>query len=348
MTKSLRAELDKRRQTEITSKESELKDYEKLLPAQAAFWESKNNPGDTKTTWVPVEVQELSATGESKLARENDGSILSSGSKGISDYLILARSQLTNITGVMLEVLPDDRLPKFGPGRNDDGSFVVSEIELSWAPGTNAPDTAAKFADARADFSQNDFAVGQAIDGKVYTGRNGWAIGGAPSVQRHTATFKLEDPLVSTNGVSVRFTLQQHYGENLLLGRFRLYVTTSEDPLDFGMPEAVVQAARAPSGQRKPEQVAAIVDLYRSFDAEFWKRRQAVAKASEPLPADPKFTELQQALTKAEEPLHLDPRLVQLREDAVTSTRQLDNKRLVVVQDLTWALINSAGFLFNH
>jgi hypothetical protein len=348
MTKSLKAELEKHRQIEITNKESELKDYEKLLPAQAAFWETKNNPGDTKTTWVPVDIQDASATGDSKLARENDGSIFASGSKGISDYLILARSQLTNITGVMLEVLPDDRLPKFGPGRNDDGNFVLSEIELSWAKGTNAPDTSAKFADARADFSQNDFSVGQAIDGKVYTGRNGWGIGGATSLQRHTATFKLEDPLVSTNGVTVRFNLQQHYGESLLLGRFRLYFTTSEDPLDFGMPESVVQAARAPAGKRKPEQAAAIVDFYRSFDVEFWKRRQAVAKASEPLPADPKFTELQQALSKAEEPIHLDPRFVQLREDAVTSSHQLENKRLVVVQDLTWALINSAGFLFNH
>jgi hypothetical protein len=148
--------------------------------------------------------------------------------------------------------------------------------------------------------------------------------------------------------VTVRFNLQQHYGDNLLLGRFRLYVTTSEDPLDFGMPEAVVQAARAPAGQRKPEQAAAIFEYYRYTDAEFWKRRQAAAKAAEPLPEDPKFTELQLALTKAQEPVHLDPRLVQLRDDAVTSAKQSANKRLVVVQDLTWALINSSGFLFNH
>jgi hypothetical protein len=348
MTKSLKAELEKRRQAEITSKEGELKDYEKLLPAQAAFWETKNNPGDTKTTWVPPDILSVSATGESKLARENDGSIFASGGKGASDYLILARSQLTNITGVMVETLLDDRLPKFGPGRNDDGNFVLSELELSWASGTNAPDTGAKFADAKADVSQKDFAVGQAIDGKVYTGRNGWAIGDEAPLQHHTATFKLEDPIVSTNGVTVRFNLEQHYGDNMLLGRFRLYLTTGDDPLDFGIPDSVVQAARAPAGQRKPEQAAAIFEYYRSTDTEFWKRRQAVAKASEPLPADPKFTELQQALTKAEEPIHLDPRFVQLREDAVTSAHQMENKRLVVVQDLTWALINSSGFLFNH
>ena len=348
MTKSLKAELEKRRQNEIDTKKTELKEYEKLLPAEAAFWETKNNPADAKTTWIPLEVQQISATGESKLARESDGSIFASGSKGSSDYLILGRSQLTNITGVMLEVLPDDRLPKLGPGRNDDGNFVLSELELSWAAGTNAPDTTARFSEARADYSQNDFNVSQAIDGKVYTGRNGWGIGGTPSVQRHTATFKLEDPMTGTNGVTVRFNLQQHYGENLLLGRFRLYVTGSEDPLDFGMPEPVVQAARAEAGHRKPEQAAAIIDYYRGIDAEFWRRRQAIANASEPLPADPKLTELQQALSKAEEPIHLDPQFVQLRDDAKTSEEQMKNKRLVAVQDLTWALINSAGFLFNH
>ncbi|NOS71924.1 MAG: hypothetical protein HOP33_18585, partial [Verrucomicrobia bacterium] len=52
--------------------------------------------------------------------------------------------------------------------------------------------------------------------------------------------------------------------------------------------------------------------------------------------------------TQAEEPIRLDPYLVQLREDAKASGRQNENKRLTVVQDLTWALINSPGFLFNH
>src|SRR5207245_11293480 len=55
MTKSLRTELDKRRQSEITLSQGDLKDYEKLLPAHAALWETKYNPADAKTTWVMVE-----------------------------------------------------------------------------------------------------------------------------------------------------------------------------------------------------------------------------------------------------------------------------------------------------
>ena len=348
MTKTLRAELDKRRQSEMDLTQRELKEYEKLLPAQAAFWESKNNPSEPKTTWVRVEAKRASATGKVKLARHDDGSITSSGGKSPSDYTIVAASSLDKITGVMLETLPDEKLPRFGPGRAPDGNFVLSEIELKWGAGTNAPDMPAKFADARADFSQTDYSVKQAIDGKVEAGVNGWAVAGAPGVQRHTAMFKLEQPIASTNGAKVQIVLKQQFGEQFLLGHFRLYLTSAEDPLDFGLPEKVVQAARAAAGQRTAEQAADILDFYRYSDSEFWKRRQAYVTASQPLPADPKLTELQKALSKAEEPIHLDPYLVQLRQDAQASGKQRENKRLTVVQDLTWALVNSAGFLFNH
>jgi WD40 repeat protein len=348
MTKSLRAELDKRRQSEIALRDAELKDYEKLLPAQAAFWETRNNPADTKTVWALLEAQKISATSKVKLKRQSDGSITSTNGKSPSDFTIVAASPLTNITGVMLEVLPDESLPQFGPGRQKDGNFVLTEFELNWAAGTNAPDTSVKFVDAKADFSQNDFPVRQAIDGKVEVGQNGWAIGGAPGIQRHTATFKLEQPIASTNGATLRFVLKQRFGETFLIGRFRLYVTTAADPLDFGLPENVVQAARAPAGQRKPEQAAALIDHYRYSDADFWKRKLALTKAAEPLPLDPKLAELQKALAKAEEPIRIDPYLVQLRQDAQASGKQSENKRLTVVQDLAWALINSAGFLFNH
>ncbi len=116
----------------------------------------------------------------------------------------------------------------------------------------------------------------------------------------------------------------------------------------FGYPENVVEAARAPAGERTPEQMLAILDYYRNSDADFWKRKQALVKATEPLATDSKLAQLQNDLKAAQEPIRLDPTLVQLREDAKDSTLQSENKRLTVVQDLTWALVNSPGFLFNH
>ncbi len=109
-TKFLKAELEKRRGQQIGTAERELKDYEKLLPAQAAYWESKNSPEAVKTIWVPADPYELTATGETKLAKQEDKSILASGANGQSEYRLLAHSPLTNITGVLLEVLPGRKL----------------------------------------------------------------------------------------------------------------------------------------------------------------------------------------------------------------------------------------------
>jgi hypothetical protein len=114
------------------------------------------------------------------------------------------------------------------------------------------------------------------------------------------------------------------------------------------MTEKVAQASRAAAGQRTSQQAAAIIDYYRYQDAEFWKRKMAAVKAADPLPKDPKLGELEAVLKNASEPIKLDGYLVQLREDTKASTRQAQNKRLTVVQDLAWALINSSGFLFNH
>ncbi len=278
----------------------------------------------------------------------SDGSLLSTGRLAVADFKIESKTPLKKITGVMLEVLPDDSLPRFGPGRAPDGNFVLTEFEVRWAEGTNTTLTPGKFTDARADFSQQNFAVQSAIDG-VLAGANGWAVSGAPpGALRHTAMFKLDPPIVVTNDLKLEFTMKHNYAPEFLIGRFRLYVTGSDTPLESGLPENLVQAVQSPPGERTAQQSGVIVDFYRNSDAEFWKRKQALADASAPIPTDPKFTALDAALKSAELPIHLDPYLVQLREDAKASTHQNENKRLTVVQDLTWALINSPGFLFNH
>jgi hypothetical protein len=162
------------------------------------------------------------------------------------------------------------------------------------------------------------------------------------------ATFQLEKPITASNGVTVNIKLVQRFGNTLTLGRFRLSVTEADDALEYGAPEKVVEAARAPAGDRSPEQTAAIVEYYRSTDGEFWKRKQALMAARTPLAVDPKLTELQAALNKAEEPIEIDPQLAQMRADYAMCDSQNKNKRLTAVQDLAWALVNSGSFLFNH
>ena len=73
-----------------------------------------------------------------------------------------------------------------------------------------------------------------------------------------------------------------------------------------------------------------------------------MAAAAEPIPPDPALVALEAKVAEAEKPVLDDPALVRLRSDHAASTQQMNNRRLTVIQDLAWALINSPAFFFNH
>jgi hypothetical protein len=50
----------------------------------------------------------------------------------------------------------------------------------------------------------------------------------------------------------------------------------AQDPLDFGIPEQVVEAARATAGKRSPEEATAILDYFRSADAEILETQAGI------------------------------------------------------------------------
>ena len=66
------------------------------------------------------------------------------------------------------------------------------------------------------------------------------------------------------------------------------------------------------------------------------------------MPPDKMLVTLEKRKEELSKPTPDDSRLVQLRDDAKQSTKQLKNIRLTATEDLTWALINSPAFLFNH
>ena len=67
-----------------------------------------------------------------------------------------------------------------------------------------------------------------------------------------------------------------------------------------------------------------------------------------PLPVDPKLKALRDQLEFAKKPVQPDPTLARLRHDLEMSVQQATTRRLTAAQDITWALINSPAFLFNH
>lgn len=337
-------QLDKEQKERIAKATAALKAYEKTLPNALARWEQNLSNG---SSWTVVEASELSATHNAKLQQEKDGAIFVSGPNGKGSYKVVAKTELAGVTGIKLEALTDKRLPSKGPGRAQNGNFVLTEFRVEWSPANNAGQKKkVSLQNAKADFSQTGYDVKTAIDGKEAATGNGWAT--APKFgQTRTAVIETKEDLGP--GI-LTFWLDQKYQDSQhTIGRFRLSLSTSARPLSLnGPPKAIADVLAIPAAKRNPKQKADLLKYFRGVDNEMKKRLEAVANAKKPRPVDPKLTMLRNRLALAEQPLPVDPQLAQLRADVELSTNQMKSPRLTFAQDLTWALINNPAFLFNR
>ncbi|MDP7572097.1 MAG: hypothetical protein QF391_10875, partial [Myxococcota bacterium] len=173
---------------------------------------------------------------------------------------LVALTDLVGITGVRLEALSDPSLPAEGPGRAKNGNFVLNEFTLSAVPLTDpAAARTVKFAQASADFSQSNWAVAGAVDGKP---ASGWAV--HPNIgQAHQAVFEIAEDVGAPGGTLLVFTLDQQFGTMHTIGRLRISLTTSERPVrQPTLPLAVAATLAIPDAERDEAQRAAV---YRHF-----------------------------------------------------------------------------------
>ncbi len=341
------AELDRQREEAIAQADAALTAYEETLAERQAAWEKQIQQA---TVWTAIDPHELTSTFNARLKKNEDLSISVTGANNKGSYVIAAKTNLAGITGVRLEALADDSLPSKGPGRAQNGNFVLSEFRLEAGPEGEAGELS-KIAlqNSQADFSQANYGVETAIDGKVAPTNNGWAIS-AEFGKNHTAIFETAEDLGATEGMLLKFYLDHQFQDGLhSLGKFRISVTTSPRPIRLeGLSPAIAAILKIPADQRNDKQQAELKTFYRESDTELKKLTDALTKAKQPRPVDPKLKRLQDALAKASQPVPIDPRLAQLRADVKMSEAQLSNARLTAVQDLAWVLINSPAFLFNH
>ena len=174
-------------------------------------------PPPAHINWQNPGAAEFSSTNGATAEFLADGSFRLGGANPDKDtYTLKFQLPPQRITHVQLAAIPDDQT---GPGRADNGNFVLSELEMEVANREAGPHSI-KFSSAQADFSQEKFPVANAIDGKPDTG---WAIDGPGGARQHrNATFTLAEPLELTNSTAVTIRLVQNYGSHHTLGHFRI------------------------------------------------------------------------------------------------------------------------------
>jgi hypothetical protein len=151
-------------------------------------------PPPPQPQWVALVPTAFASAAGATAAIGADGVVLVTGNRAKDTYTLKAVVPAGgNLRGVRLEALADDSLPGKGPGRADNGNFVVSTFGVQFGPsGSAETPTAIAFAAAKADFEQENYGVAGTIDDKP---DSGWAIGGGTGA-RHLATYDLPADLV--------------------------------------------------------------------------------------------------------------------------------------------------------
>ena len=164
--------------------------------------------------WQTLHPSEIRGAEGTTFQLDDDRWILASGaSPDVDRTTLLFAATEGPLAAVQLELRPDPSLPANGPGRANNGNFVLSELEV-YAGGERV-----SVARARSSFDQKDYGVALALDGKG--GRAGWAVLGSGGPERRArAVFELTDPIPT--GTELALVLVQEHGSRHTLGSFRV------------------------------------------------------------------------------------------------------------------------------
>jgi hypothetical protein len=251
--------LDETQKSELNALESVLADLQKRndaldarltneLPDWAATKRSEMN------AWFPLSPTEIEATGGSIVEVLDDGSVYASGDvvpPHIETYTFRAAPPLSRITALAIEVLPDERLPEGGPGRADDGGYLLTHVEAGLIGSEAWP-----VREARSVYRGGNEPPEKAFD-EDQSSRSGWSTG------RHGGTpdslvLVFEKPVDVTADDKLEIRIIQRLTRKLL-GRFRVWVTA--EPMDGPLVPPHLADALGDAG----ESSEGLLDYYRTL-----------------------------------------------------------------------------------
>lgn len=346
------AQKQQQRLDAIANAEQQLKDHLKSLEEGLPAW--LNEKGADPVSWSALVPQTLKASTGGEITVDEQGVVTARPKEGKGNYQLVVDVEPQTLTAIRLEVLTDTESPRNGPGIAPDGNFVLQELIIQSASQKDLKKKAThKFSKVVADFSQRSYEVAKAIDGERNASNNGWAVSPRTG-ELHWAVFEFAEPVVLSEPTQLTITMDQKYNSKKhWIGKFRLSSTSKPTP-GLSQPQVVIDAATAAKQSQtegtevSKEQLAAVLEFRTNQDEQARKLKGNLSTAKKPVPRDPKLVQLEERLKVAQRPVLDDPGLVQLRKDVEMSQKQLEQSRLTAAEDITWALINSPAFLFNH
>jgi len=258
--------------------------FEKQLHAQIATRK------DSPVKFHPLEDTSLRGPKGVVFKKQKDNSQLVTGANPAkAEYTLEFKTRLKNITGLKIEVLPDKSLAANGPGRTAHGNFVLNDVRVYAASEAkfDAKKHRLTLAGAKADYSQKDWPPKNAIDGKVDEGTKGtgWAVA-SQFGKAHHLIVTFSKPIALKDTTHLQVVLDQQYGTQHTIGRFRITARTGQAPTD-GIPENIVKLLNLDPAKRDAKQTDALLAFSRGRDAEAKKLATQMAKLTKAAPKAP-------------------------------------------------------------
>jgi Protein of unknown function (DUF1553)/Protein of unknown function (DUF1549) len=273
-------------QAEIDRINEELKADTPALAAAQTAWEQSMRLA-TPAAWTVLTPQQLTATGGVVLTAQHDGAVLAAGANpGEAIYTIDATATLPRVTAIRLEALPDQSLPKGGPGRDPYGNFQLNGIEVE-AAGSPVTIKAIRADDAAGGTSVETFFP-KTLSRDLSVPR-GWRIDASREEKRlpRQIVFTLDHPVGAAAGLPLRIRLK-HQGAAVgqSLGRFRLSATAGATPQRVvEIPAKLRPILAVPVAERTPQQRKDLATFYRTVAVSLKPARDRVADLQKELKA---------------------------------------------------------------
>lgn len=243
--------------------------------------------------WMPIVPAKSRSKGGAQLNAQKDGSILVKGKRpATDDYTLSFTNALSEIKGLRIEVLPDDSLPAKGPGRADNGNFVLTEV-LARIQRTNQTN-GLTLASARADFEQRKnlesnegptWSAASVIGPHTDSNQVGWAI--LPQVgQSHQIVFGFATPVTIAAGDTLVLEMKQSLGAHTV-GHFRVDVTTNDAtlhaPIRSPLPGEIDDILALPLAKVDAKQTQTLFSYFKNTAPESEPARKQLASAQKAL-----------------------------------------------------------------
>jgi hypothetical protein len=271
-------------QAEIDGLNAKMKADTPALERSQAIWEQTLRT-EALRHWQSLVPEKVSATGAVVLTPERDQSITASGpNPGSVVYTVESRTALPLVTAVRLEALPDQSLPKGGPGRDVYGNFQVNGVEIEAEPiGIKSPGfTAISFKAIKSDDggASIDTFFPKNLPRDAYAPR-GWRIDASREETRlpRQLILSLDRPLNNAAGTRLRIRLKhQQTLVGQALGRFRLSVTSTSTPQRVVEISAKLRPVlEIPRANRTEQQAKDVKTVYRNVGAALKPVRESLA-----------------------------------------------------------------------